>query len=153
MMMAQFDQEDLEQLDVMSKYEVIQHRRLNSIPEFYQKYNQFADNEIKRTQTQGDILKQQADYYQSLINDVNTPADKKAEYLQKVNELTTDSDLYLNRANSLQASKKDLGDFEKMSNEELLQYAKEMQWNNKINGIADALSWKKDVEIYKPDQV
>ena len=40
-----------------------------------------------------------------------------------------------------------------MSNEELLQYAKEMQWNNKINGIADALSWKKDVEIYKPDQV
>ena len=51
MMMTQFDQEDLEQLDVMSKYEVIQHRRLNSIPEFYQKYNQFADNEIKRTQS------------------------------------------------------------------------------------------------------
>lgn len=68
MMMTQFDQEDLEQLDVMSKYEVIQHRRLNSIPEFYQKYNQFADNEIKRTQTQGDALKQQADYYLSLAN-------------------------------------------------------------------------------------
>ena len=153
MMMTQFDQEDLEQLDVMSKYEVIQHRRLNSIPEFYQKYNQFADNEIKRTQTQGDALKQQADYYLSLANNSKTSPEDKALYLQKANDLQTNSELYNNRANSLQASKKDLGDFEKMSNEELLQYAKEMQWNNKINGIADALSWKKDVEIYKPDQV
>lgn len=153
MMMTQFDQEDLEQLDVMSKYEVIQHRRLNSIPEFYQKYNQFADNEIKRTQSQGDVLKQQAEYYQTLINDAKTPADKKIEYLQKVNELKTNSELYNTRANSLQSSKKDLGDFEKMTNDELLKYSKEMQWFSKINGISDALSWKKDVEIYKPDQV
>ena len=153
MMMTQFDQEDLEQLDVMSKYEVIQNRRLNTIPDFYQKYNQFADNEIKRTQSQGDILKQQAEYYQTLINDAKTPAEKKIEYLQKVNELNTNSELYNNRANSLQASKKDLGDFEKMTNDELLKYSKEMQWFTKINGISDALSWKKDVEIYKPDQV
>ena len=153
MMMTQFDQEDLEQLDVMSKYEVIQNRRLNTIPDFYQKYNQFADNEIKRTQSQGDVLKQQAEYYQTLINDAKTPAEKKIEYLQKVNELKTNSELYNNRANSLQASKKDLGDFEKMTNDELLKYSKEMQWFTKINGISDALSWKKDVEIYKPDQV
>lgn len=153
MLATQFDQEDLEQLDVMAKYEVIQNRRLNSIPEFYQKYNQFADNEIKRTQSQSDILTQQADYYQSLINNSKTPADKKAEYIAKVNQLKTNSQLYSNRASSLQQSKKGLEDFEKMSNEELLQYAKEIQWNNKINGLSDALSWKKEVEIYKPDQV
>lgn len=153
MLATQFDQEDLEQLDVMAKYEVIQNRRLNSIPEFYQKYNQFADNEIKRTQSQSDILTQQADYYQSLINNSKTPADKKAEYIAKVNQLKTNSQLYSNRASSLQQSKKGLEDFEKMSNEELLQYAKEIQWNNKINGLSDALSWKKEVEIYKPSQL
>ena len=153
LMVSQFDQEDLEQLDVMAKYEVIQTRKLNAVPEFYQKYNSYADGEIKRTQGQADTLKQQADYYTSLINDKKTPEDKKAQYIQLVNDLTTQSDLYNNRANSLMQSKKEYSDFEKMSNEELLSYSKEMQWFNKISNLSDALSWKKETEIYKPDQV
>lgn len=153
LMTSQFDQEDLEQLDVMAKYEVIQNRRLGTIPDFYQKYNSFAEGEIGRTQAQSDIMKQQADYYTSLINNKTTPEEKKAEYVKLVNDLKTQSDLYANRATSLQQSKKQYSDFEKMSNEELLQYSKEMQWATKINSLADALSWKKEVEIYKPDQV
>ncbi len=150
---SQFDQEDLEQLDVMAKYEVIQNRRMNSIPDFYRKYEQYADNEISRTQAQSDILKQQADYYIGLINSKDTPDEKKAEYTNLVNELNTQSGLYANRATSLIQSKKQLSDFEKLSNPELLKYAQEMQWFSKINNLADALSWKKEVEMYKPDQV
>lgn len=153
MMLSTFDQEDLEQLDVMAKYEVIQNRKLNSIPQFYDKYNSFADNEIRRVESLSDASKQQADYYTNLIKDKNTPADKKAEYAQIVTQLQTNSGLYSDRATSLRNSKKTYSDFEKMSNNELLEYAKEIQWNNKINGLSDALSRKKEVDTLKPDQV
>jgi len=46
MMLTQFDQEDLEQLDVMAKYEVIKNKKLGTLPDFHQKYNLYADNEI-----------------------------------------------------------------------------------------------------------
>ena len=153
MMTSQFDQEDLEQLDVMSKYEIIQTKKLGQLPYFYQKYNQYADNEIGRTKAKADSLKQQANYYTNLINSKTTPEEKKAEYIELVNTLKEQSKLFENRAFSLTNSKKNYSDFEKMSNGELLEYAKEMQWNNKIESIADALSWKKEVEMYKPDQV
>ena len=153
MMLSTFDQEDLEQLDVMAKYEVIQNRKLNSLPQFYDKYNSFADNEIKRVESLSDTAKQQADYYTNLIKDKNTPEDKKAEYAQIVTQLQTNSGLYSDRATSLRNNKKTYSDFEKMSNNELLEYAKEIQWNNKINGLSDALSWKKEVDTLKPDQV
>ena len=153
MMLTTFDQEDLEQLDVMAKYEVIQNRKLNTLPQFYDKYNSFADNEIKRVESLSDASKQQADYYTNLIKDKNTPEEKKAEYAQIVTQLQTNASLYTDRATSLRNNKKAYSDFEKMSNNELLEYAKEIQWNNKINGLSDALSWKKEVDNLKPDQV
>lgn len=153
MMMTQFDQEDLEQLDVMAKYEVIKHRKLNTIPEFHQKYNLFADNEIRRTQGMSDQKRQQAEYYQSLINNDKTPAEDKVKYTELVTKLTEESKLYGDKAFQLTNSKKTLEDFEKMSNDELLNYASAIQWHTKVNGLADALSWKKEVETYKLDQV
>jgi len=153
MMLSTFDQEDLEQLDVMAKYEVIQNRKLGTIPQFYDKYNSYANNEIKRVESLSDTAKQQADYYTNLIKDKNTPEDKKVEYAQIVTQLQTNSSLYSDRATSLRNNKKAYSDFEKMSNNELLEYAKEIQWNNKINGLSDALSWKKEVDTLKPDQV
>lgn len=153
MMLTQFDQEDLEQLDVLAKYEVIKHRKLGTIPDFYNKYNNYADSEIKRTQSQSDIKRQQAEYYQSLINNDKTPAEDKVKYLQLVNQLKQESTLYADAVNQLNASKKTLQDFQNMSNEELKEYASAIQWNTKINGLADALSWKKEVNAYKLDQV
>lgn len=153
MMLTQFDQEDLEQLDVMAKYEVLKNKQLNTLPQFYTKYNSFSENEIKRVETEASKLKQQANYYQTLINDKNTSAEKKAEYTELVNQFNTNSKLYNDRATTLRQNQKTLNDFEKMSNDELLEYSKEMQWHNKINGISSALSWKKDVETIKPDQV
>lgn len=153
MMLSTFDQEDLEQLDVMAKYEVIQNRKLGTIPQFYDKYNSYADNEIKRVESLSDTAKQQADYYTNLIKDKNTPEDKKVEYAQIVTQLQTNAGLYTDRATSLRNNKKAYSDFEKMSNNELLEYAKEIQWNNKINGLSDVLSWKKEVDTLKPDQV
>lgn len=153
MMLSTFDQEDLEQLDVMAKYEVIQNRKLGTIPQFYDKYNSFADNEIRRVESLSDTATQQADYYTNLIKDKNTPEDKKVEYAQIVTQLQTNAGLYTDRATSLRNNKKAYSDFEKMSNNELLEYAKEIQWNNKINGLSDALSWKKEVDTLKPDQV
>lgn len=151
MMLTQFDQEDLEQLEVMAKYEVLKNR--GDLSQFYTKYNSFSENEIKRVENKSEQLKQQAEYYQTLINKADTPADKKAEYLEFVNQFNTNAKLYDDRATTLRQNQKSYDDFTKMSNEELLEYSKEMQWHNKINGVSSALSWKKDVQTLKPDQV
>lgn len=153
MMLTQFDQEDLEQLDVMAKYEVIKNRKLGTLPDFHAKYNTYADNEIKRTQSQANTKKQQAEYFQTLINAKDTKQEDKVKYQELVTRLNEEASLYDKASNDLVASKKGLGDFEKMSNDELVQYASAIQWNNKINGLADALSWKKEVNTYKLDQV
>lgn len=153
MVLTQFDQEDLEQLDVLAKYEVIKNRKLGTIPDFHQKYNLYADQEIKRTQSQSGIKRQRAEYYQTLISDSKTSAEDKIKYTELVNQLNQESTLYADAANQLQGSKKTLEDFQAMSNDELLRYASEIQWNTKVNGLADALSWKKEVETYKIDQV
>lgn len=152
-MLSTFDQEDLEQLDVMAKYEVIKNRQLGTLPDFYQKYNSFANQEIKRSQNQSSTKRQQAEYYTSLINKKETSQEDKVKYTEIVNRLIQEADLYADQVNKLNASKKNYSDFEKMSNQELLEYASAIQWSNKINGISDALSWKHSVDTLKLDQV
>lgn len=151
MMLTQFDQEDLEQLEVMAKYEVLKNK--GDLSQFYNKYNSFSENEIKRVESKAEQLNQQAEYYQTLINKADTPPEKKAEYLEFVNQFNTNAKLYNDRATTLRQNQKSYDDFSKMSNDELLEYSKEMQWHNKINGISSALSWKKDVQTLKPDQL
>ena len=151
MMLTQFDQEDLEQLEVMAKYEVLKNK--GDLSQFYNKYNSFSENEIKRVENKAEQLKQQAEYYQTLINKTDTPPEKKAEYLEFVNQFNTNAKLYNDRATTLRQNQKSYDDFSKMSNDELLEYSKEMQWHNKINGVSSALSWKKDVQTLKPDQL
>lgn len=150
LMQTQFDQEDLEQLDQMAKYEVIRARKLNSVPALYNKYDVYSKNEIKRVQSEQSKYNQQADYLEKKLKGKLEEGEAE-EITQMVAQLRANAEILGQREFDLQNSKKSLGDFQNMSNDELAEYAKEMQWSQKIKGVSDAMSWKTDVDMYKTD--
>jgi hypothetical protein len=153
LMQSTFDQEDLEQLDVMAKYEVLRHKENGTTAEFHQKYSLYADREIKRTEGEADKARQLKSYYEGLMNQASTPADKKVEYAQMIKEAESNEAIYKDRAWQMTQSKKSPGDFNALGDEQLLEFAKEIQWNNKIEGISNSLAYKTDIEKYLPDDV
>lgn len=150
------DGDEIAQLDVLTKYRILQNDTPEGKANLYSNYNGWLEREHKTTQRQ--LAKIKA--LKKQLDPANIPASlsddeklvRKAQYETELENLT-DQEEYLTKKITQQVSNQfSPTQWAEMSNDEILPFMRQLTIENYVNGISEALSWKSTIDKIGTDQ-
>jgi hypothetical protein len=134
------DQDEMEQFDVMAKYRTL----INDSDSLYRSYNNWLDKESQNTQGELQIVQERKKQYQTMPSGLS---DSQKTIWEQNKKSLDDQELSLQKSISYQNLNK-IGQKEWMrkDKEDILPFIKQLTYEDYINGVSDALSYKSIVE-------
>ena len=144
------------QLEVLSKYRILQNDSPEGRSNLYNSYNLWLKSEHQNTKKELGQVQALKKQYEDTIKSLDLPPDelavKKAVYQNEI-ETLTQKEALLNQAYARQLSNQmSQQDWLKMSKSELLPFINQLTTESFVNGVSDALSWKEEVSKVGMDE-
>lgn len=144
------------QLEVLSKYRILQNDSPEGRSNLYNSYNLWLKSEHQNTKKELGQVQALKKQYEDTIKGLDLPPDelavKKAVYQNEI-EALTQKEALLNQAYARQLSNQmSQQDWLKMSRSELLPFINQLTTESFVNGVSDALSWKDEVSKVGMDE-
>ena len=150
------DADERAQLEVLSKYRVLQNNSPEGKANLYNTYNKWLSAENNNTKSEILQIKALREQYKTTIENLNLPpnelAVKKAVYQDQIDKLTEKENQLTQKAAQQETNKMSLESWIKMSNNEILPFINQLTTEHFVNGVADALAWKEEASKVGVDQ-
>jgi len=150
------DQDERSQLEVLSKYRVLQNDSPEGRTNLYGSYTGWLKSEHRNTKNQLSQVQALKKQYEETIKGLNLPPDelavKKALYQQEIDNLS-EREIGLTTKYSQQLKNQmSIDDWSKMSRTEMLPFINQLTTESYVNGISDSLAWKEEVSKVGMDE-
>lgn len=151
-------QDEISQMDILSKYRILTQNNPTGNQSLYSSYSNWLDKETQNTNRDLKIAQANAEEYNPSKVDKLFPKLQGEEKQRKIAEYTAENAKWKAIAEGLalkipqQAQAKISADeWNKFSIDEKLPYVRQLMFEEHINSISDALSWKDEVQKVQSD--
>lgn len=149
-------QDERSQLEVLSKYRMLQNDSPEGRTNLYGTYTGWLKAENRNTKSQLEQVQALKTQYEETIKGLNLPPDelavKKALYQKEIDNLNEREILLTTKVAQQLKNQMSIEDWNKLSRTEMLPFINQLTTESYVNGIADNLAWKAEVSKVGMDE-
>lgn len=153
---ATLDQDERSQLEVLSKYRMLQNDSPEGRTNLYGTYTGWLKAENRNTKSQLEQVQALKTQYEETIKGLNLPPDelavKKALYQNEIDNLNEREILLTTKVAQQIKNQMSIEDWNKLSRTEMLPFINQLTTESYVNGISDSLAWKEEVSKVGMDE-
>jgi hypothetical protein len=147
----QLGPDGIAQLETMSKYEILKARNSGNIEGLYNQYRAHSDKEKVTYTNYGKEMQQRLDYNNSKLKQSGLSEEDKQTILAENAAYERNLKAVDSNLKNIELAEKSPDDFMKLTNDELLGYAYQINKAEHIQNAVNAFSWKKDLQTLDAD--
>jgi hypothetical protein len=147
----QLGPDGIAQLETMSKYEILKARNSGNIESLYNQYRAHSDKEKVTYTNYGKEMQQRLDYNNSKLKQSGLSEEDKQSILAENAAYERNLKAVDSNLKNIDLAEKSPEDFMKLTNDELLGYAYQINKAEHIQNAVNAFSWKKDLQTLDAD--
>lgn len=144
------DQDERSQLDILAKYRILENSTPEGMSNLYQSYNRWISSENRNTKQQLERVKAAKLILDpSKIDSKLSPeqqAIKKAQYQLELDKLNEQEEYLTTKLGQQLTNQFSEEEWSKKSRNELFPYVRQLTTEGYVNGVADSLSWKDQIQ-------
>ena len=150
---AQLGPAGMAQLEVMAKYDIIRTKQAGQVDSLFNQYNTVQQNTLNVYNLRKSELEQEIKYKEDKLKTGTTSDAEKAKLAAEITKYKDNLNIVSANLDNLKTSMKTKDEFSRMSVRELTPYIYQLKREEMLTDVANALSWKKDIQSLSPDAV
>lgn len=150
---AQLGPAGMAQLEVMAKYDIIRTKQAGQVDSLFNQYDTVQKNTLNVYNLRKSELEQEIKYKEDKLKTGTTSDAEKAKLTAEIAKYKDNLNIVSANLDNLKTSMKTKDEFSRMSVRELTPYIYQLKKEEMLTDVANALSWKKDIQSLSPDAV
>lgn len=150
---AQLGPAGMAQLEVMAKYDIIRTKQAGQVDSLFNQYDTVQKNTLNVYNLRKSELEQEIKYKEDKLKTGTTSDAEKAKLTAEIAKYKDNLNIVSANLDNLKLSMKTKDEFSRMSVRELTPYIYQLKKEEMLTDVANALSWKKDMQSLSPDAV